>query len=705
MTARARTTAIVAVAFCALTAASLTRAFLDRGPGLAAGAATIVAGVTTILGWRRTRVGVTVGALTVAVVTVAAVVLADGAFPGDVVRTVTNGAGDLLTTRWPAAATPTAVGLVVLLGAAAGWLTAVAAARRSLGPTILLPGVALLAVGALLAAPAGPPGSPMLAAMTAAALATLRLAAIARHPDEGPATTGDLRTALSAQRFAALGALALVVAPLAAAPYTAGGERFDPRDSRDDPTNRFDDLSPLTVVEELRKIDPPVPVIQVDGNDVGSWRIAAMNRYDGRAWMAPEVFKPTTLRREDHRPDRTVRVTLRRPIGRWLPVPDGHVLAVDRSVRTEATNAGLLSESAVQSRERYTVSLDDPAAPTRPAAVDPNPKLRPTLSGYEPPLRVRQLASQVIAQAGTDEQRAEAIAQFLRREYRLDEESPAGHSALLIESFLFDTKRGRAEQFIGAYGLLATAAGLPVRLAAGFDVDPGTRTISSDDAVAWAEVAFRGGAWVRFNPVPDSEAPPAGSTDVAAAQPAVTAAPPPVPTTEPRNDPKLDTRKQKRATDERSVPWWLVLAVALPTAAVASYVYAVVALKRRRRAEHLDVPTDERRVVGAFRVCTDRLTDLGIRLQPSSTDRELVAAAAARVEAAGDLHGLAGLASAATYADGAIEPADVEAALATMSAFEIATRPTRWWRRLRLRLSLRSLRSGLPPTRDAASPS
>ncbi|MBP6729893.1 MAG: hypothetical protein KA129_09730, partial [Microthrixaceae bacterium] len=149
MTARARTTAIVAVAFCALTAASLTRAFLDRGPGLAAGAATIVAGVTTILGWRRTRVGVTVGALTVAVVTVAAVVLADGAFPGDVVRTVTNGAGDLLTTRWPAAATPTAVGLVVLLGAAAGWLTAVAAARRTIGPTILLPGVALLAVGAL----------------------------------------------------------------------------------------------------------------------------------------------------------------------------------------------------------------------------------------------------------------------------------------------------------------------------------------------------------------------------------------------------------------------------------------------------------------------------------------------------------------------------------------------------------------------------
>ena len=36
----------------------------------------------------------------------------------------------------------------------------VAAARRTIGPTILLPGVALLAVGALLAAPAGPPGSP-----------------------------------------------------------------------------------------------------------------------------------------------------------------------------------------------------------------------------------------------------------------------------------------------------------------------------------------------------------------------------------------------------------------------------------------------------------------------------------------------------------------------------------------------------------------
>lgn len=139
----ARTTAIVAVAFCALTAASLTRAFLDRGPGLAAGAATIVAGVTTILGWRRTRVGVTVGALTVAVVTVAAVVLADGAFPGDVVRTVTNGAGDLLTTRSACGCDPDRRRSGGAVGSGGG----LADRRRrgaagTIGPTILLPGVA-----------------------------------------------------------------------------------------------------------------------------------------------------------------------------------------------------------------------------------------------------------------------------------------------------------------------------------------------------------------------------------------------------------------------------------------------------------------------------------------------------------------------------------------------------------------------------------
>ena len=100
------------------------------------------------------------------------------------------------------------------------------------------------------------------------------------------------------------------------------------------------------------------------------------------------------------------------------------------------------------------------------------------------------------------------ISTYLRERYRLVSDSPAGHSLTVLQLFLERTKTGRDEQFVAAFGVLAAAAGLPVRISLGFDteVDPDGGTVArSDDVLAWPEIEFADVGWVPFNPIPEGE--------------------------------------------------------------------------------------------------------------------------------------------------------------------------------------------------------
>ncbi|MFW6058014.1 MAG: transglutaminaseTgpA domain-containing protein, partial [Persicimonas sp.] len=75
--------------------------------------------------------------------------------------------------------------------------------------------------------------------------------------------------------------------------------------------------------------------------------------------------------------------------------------------------------------------------------------------------RLRELADEAAADARTPYAKAEAVADFLQREYRYTTDLPEVDRATPVDSFLFDTKRGHCEYFATAAALLLRSQDVP----------------------------------------------------------------------------------------------------------------------------------------------------------------------------------------------------------------------------------------------------
>jgi transglutaminase-like putative cysteine protease len=87
--------------------------------------------------------------------------------------------------------------------------------------------------------------------------------------------------------------------------------------------------------------------------------------------------------------------------------------------------------------------------------------------------------------------------------YSLNVDSiPAGHDA--VSYFLFNSRKGYCDMFASSMAILCRYAGLPTRVATGFD--PGVATgrgsydLEAKDKHAWVEVWFAGYGWQTFDP-------------------------------------------------------------------------------------------------------------------------------------------------------------------------------------------------------------
>ncbi|MEK8026737.1 transglutaminaseTgpA domain-containing protein [Pseudaquabacterium rugosum] len=149
--------------------------------------------------------------------------------------------------------------------------------------------------------------------------------------------------------------------------------------------------------------------------------------------------------------------------------------------------------------------------------------------------RLRALGRQLAAGAADERVRlARVLAHFDRAHYRLDGKAVAHPGPALYDHFVFDDRAGSADQYAGAFVLLARAAGLPARLVTGYR---GGRLMGATDYVlvkqshahAWAEVWLSGHGWTRADPADAVSAPrertPAGSAEPTAGR--APAAPPP----------------------------------------------------------------------------------------------------------------------------------------------------------------------------------
>ena len=126
-----------------------------------------------------------------------------------------------------------------------------------------------------------------------------------------------------------------------------------------------------------------------------------------------------------------------------------------------------------------------------------------------PPLdpRIPELARAMTAGAATDLERARAIERRLRADYGYTLELPDHEVADPLAYFLFTRKKGHCEYFASAMTVMLRTAGIPARLATGFQsgvYNPITDfwLVRASDAHAWVEAWIPGHGWTTFDPTP-----------------------------------------------------------------------------------------------------------------------------------------------------------------------------------------------------------
>ena len=117
--------------------------------------------------------------------------------------------------------------------------------------------------------------------------------------------------------------------------------------------------------------------------------------------------------------------------------------------------------------------------------------------------RVYALTLQATQGAETAYDRAEAIADYLRKNmrYTLEPEyPPMGRD--FVSHFLLESREGYCSYYATAMAVMGRIAGLPTRYVEGYLARPGedgAAVLTGADAHAWAEVYFKGVGWVPFD--------------------------------------------------------------------------------------------------------------------------------------------------------------------------------------------------------------
>ncbi|ANF22611.1 transglutaminase domain-containing protein [Thermococcus piezophilus] len=117
--------------------------------------------------------------------------------------------------------------------------------------------------------------------------------------------------------------------------------------------------------------------------------------------------------------------------------------------------------------------------------------------------RLVSLARAITRNATDDYEKAQLIAEFLRKHYTYLENPERPNGTDPLTWFLFESKEGTSKDFASAFVILARLNGIPARLVEGFYIRavPGTQIISNKDRWFWAELYFDKAGWLTFDPL------------------------------------------------------------------------------------------------------------------------------------------------------------------------------------------------------------
>jgi hypothetical protein len=176
---------------------------------------------------------------------------------------------------------------------------------------------------------------------------------------------------------------------------------------------------------------------------------------------------------------------------------------------------GALSSQGFKGRTTYIVS-SDVSVPTEQELRLDTPASSPDkikeIYLQKPPRldpRVSQLAHEITRNAPTPYDKARAIENYLKTEFRYTLELKAADQDPLAE-FLFKTREGHCEYFATAMVIMLRTLEIPARIVNGFQMGElndlnAMYTVRESDAHSWVEAYFpRTESWIEFDPTPSA---------------------------------------------------------------------------------------------------------------------------------------------------------------------------------------------------------
>lgn len=362
----------------------------------------------------------------------------------------------------------------------------------------------------------------------------------------------------------------------------------------------------------------------------------------------------------------------------------------------------------------YTVDTVLPAVPGDEALADVPfaPIKMPKQEGV--PEGLSQVATDAVGDADTPIEQARALQTWLSTEgyfsHGLEDDpfSPSGHGAARITSFFGgDEIIGDDEQYAVAMALLSSQLGIPARVVMGWHPDEGENSgefvATGDNVHAWVEVAFDGVGWVPFDPTPDEDNEPNEQTTTPRANPKPQVLQPPPPAQEPAELPPAIANDREQEEDEEAGFDW-VGAILVPVGigvGILALLFApfvvMGAVKASRRTKRRNAERAADRISGGWDELIDRAVDLNAPVAGGATRTES-AQIVATTMAQPDVTTLAVSADARVFGPGEPSKDDVDAFWREVDAIVVGmSGRVSVWRRLRARLSLRSLRRRRAP--------
>lgn len=706
------------------------------GLGIAAASAWRRWGVLVVAGLTVAAYFVFGGALALSHTTMLGVVPTLDTLQRLAVGTVTSWK-QVLTTVAPVGAADGHLIVPFLLSLAAAVCTASFALRLGHVGWALLPAVAMLVLVIAMGTPE--PAFPVAQGLLLAVLAIAWLAvrqlwapknAAVSVGDVDPTRAGHMRTRrlLAGAAVLAVAAGTGVAANAVASPTEV---RHVFRDVIIPPFNIHDYPSPLQAFRKHVRDDASKTLFTVHGLPKDARiRVATMDQYDGMVYNVtdggPGSSSAFTQLRSNMSPDaKGVPATLKFEIGDYSDVwvPDaGSVTEIEytgersdalrRSTYYNVSTGTAVTTSPLHKGDTYTVQTILPAELTDTQLADMSFGKVALPEQSNVPEELTSLAAEAIAAAESPIEQVRALETFLAEggffSHGLEGDvlSRAGHTSERISSLVGGEQMiGDDEQYAVTMTLLARELGIPARVVLGFYPDKdesGAEVFAANGETvhAWVEINFAQAGWLTFNPTPPEDKVPNAQNTKPRADPKPQVLQPPPPPQEPVDLPP--TLPDDRESEEEKPNIAGIIGVILLIGGISLGVLALLAspfiiigawkASRRRSRRQADRTAD--RIAGGWDELTDRAVDYGARLSPGATrGEEAVRVAESLTVPAVTI--LADRADAEVFGPNEPTPQDVEAFWNQVDEIVAGLgSEAGFWKRVRARLSLRSLLGG-----------